>query len=663
MPTLKIEEGFVSGLRTSLHNRRNTQALLECRNMKPTEDGLISQDPPTFPPPLYLSYFAETGLKPIYPFPKLHWTRDHCFLADATHVWEVNTTTWALTDITPRLIPVRTNLIPNPRFKKTGGGAYDTWEIIAGVWEPAGFSDPLGAHLYTPELGSLGISCSPAITATTKYRAIIRGYAYTAGNINIWIGGTAGGNKTSGTGYFELIWDITSGAAPPNRCQINAAVPFEGYITQTIVVLNDVADPISIPSGGPRHVMDFGPNLALINETSTIILLNGSYYIDEGPKPTTGCNFRGRAIYGGFQGSGIPEWETFWDTELEGFDTPTDADKSLAVKWNFLRTLNSILTGGHVWWSSIGAADEFMFHFPEILIEGPNMFGYGHDEVDHPYISEILLRAEQGSRVMPRGGQVLAIHPLESAVIVYTTDGVFALTPIENPVPSFGLTNIDGPAGIPGRGCAGGNLHTHVCVDADGLIWRIRNDLVAEKLDYREYTAQFTDLAATEIHYDSNEKDFYIAGDTKTFVLSQTGLGEGIIFIMSVVRKQGILYGIWGGLPPPSNDIRIRTDTLDFGNRGSKTIKGVFGGISTSGDEALSVSTYYRNKGDGSWRKIGPVPLTPEGTSGVFCSGVEAQFELTADNLNYVDTIDYLAVEVDETGRKKLGALLDGPQP
>lgn len=86
----RFVEGLV-GLRAAERARRGTQSLRECRNLKPSESGLIGITPLS-------GCVALTGPTALdWPFPQIFFGKTYCILATRTRIYEVNTTTWALT--------------------------------------------------------------------------------------------------------------------------------------------------------------------------------------------------------------------------------------------------------------------------------------------------------------------------------------------------------------------------------------------------------------------------------------------------------------------------------------------------------------------------------------------------------------------------------------
>uniref|UniRef100_A0A6M3JB42 Uncharacterized protein n=1 Tax=viral metagenome TaxID=1070528 RepID=A0A6M3JB42_9ZZZZ len=80
-----FKEGLVKGLRSDERNPRNSEALVECYNLKPTEVGLIAYEPIANP---------LTGVSADWPFPQLFLGQDVRVLATATALYELST--WTL---------------------------------------------------------------------------------------------------------------------------------------------------------------------------------------------------------------------------------------------------------------------------------------------------------------------------------------------------------------------------------------------------------------------------------------------------------------------------------------------------------------------------------------------------------------------------------------
>jgi len=86
-----IKDAFKMGLRRFDNLPKNTLHLVECFNMKPKEYGLTPFVPITNP-------FTSTTVTP--PFPQLFKGHNVTLLCDATAIYTVNESTWALTQLT-----------------------------------------------------------------------------------------------------------------------------------------------------------------------------------------------------------------------------------------------------------------------------------------------------------------------------------------------------------------------------------------------------------------------------------------------------------------------------------------------------------------------------------------------------------------------------------
>src|SRR3989304_1475432 len=80
-----FKDGLAKGLRSTDRNPRNSEALVECLNLKPYEGGLKAYEPLTNP---------LIGVSVSWPFPQMFLGQDVRVLATGTQVYELST--WTL---------------------------------------------------------------------------------------------------------------------------------------------------------------------------------------------------------------------------------------------------------------------------------------------------------------------------------------------------------------------------------------------------------------------------------------------------------------------------------------------------------------------------------------------------------------------------------------
>jgi hypothetical protein len=197
---------------------------------------------------------------------------------------------------------------------------------------------------------------------------------------------------------------------------------------------------------------------------------------------------------------------------------------------------------------------------------------------------------------MPWKGKVRAIKELGEFLVIYGDAGICAVRSVSEPVPTLGLVKIPEIAnlGIPCNGAVGGDESVHLFVDKFGAFWRLDKELKPERLGYVEFGQS---LLGNEImiSYSQSENEFWISSNFETFHLTQSGLCEVDQVITSVIDAQGKRYGFWQGVDEASIQSIVTWDTIDFGNRGQKTIEQVQLPTDLGAFESVEFSLFWRN--------------------------------------------------------------------
>lgn len=182
---------------------------------------------------------------------------------------------------------------------------------------------------------------------------------------------------------------------------------------------------------------------------------------------------------------------------------------------------------------------------------------------------------EAGFRHMFWEGEVLRVKRLGDVVMVYGDNGIAALPPVSEPVVTFGMKELLN-IGIPCKSAVGGDEHSQAFVDNNGWLWKVVEGQMPKKLGYQEF---MTNLTASKIvvSYDPGEDEFFISDDSTCYVLTPYGLCEGYQLVTTVAHLDGTTYGVFSDTE--DYEFRIKSDTLDFGTRGFKTLSGMDLGI------------------------------------------------------------------------------------
>lgn len=193
-------------------------------------------------------------------------------------------------------------------------------------------------------------------------------------------------------------------------------------------------------------------------------------------------------------------------------------------------------------------------------------------------------------------GSVLRILPFEKSVMVYGDTGCCQLVYHVSPVPTFGKKETRIP-GITATSNAGGNELVHCVLDREGYLWVV-TEQEAKRVGYKEYMVELMDATSSlpiMISYVPSRKRFFIANNSKGYVLNEWGLYETHQLVTSAGDYRGILCGFFKDTE--DYEWRVTTGTLDFNARGSKTIQQL--GVGASYYHASSYPVQARVQ----WRK------------------------------------------------------------
>jgi len=222
-----------------------------------------------------------------------------------------------------------------------------------------------------------------------------------------------------------------------------------------------------------------------------------------------------------------------------------------------------------------------------------------------------------GYRRMPweNGGKgiVYKVKHLGKGVIVFGDGGQAFLYPASAPAVTFGMQHLPG-AGIRSGNHVAGDANTICYIDRNYDLWMIGADLKAQKLGYREYMkAMVTHANRTIISYVPAKKRFYISNGITGYVLTEHGLYTTDQMATSVGDYKGTLCGFWAD--GADVEIRLKTDRLDFGSQGLKTLEGLeFGAgyVATGGKLSANIEHLYTYN-TASFTALGWMDLNPLG--------------------------------------------------
>ena len=328
----------------------------------------------------------------------------------------------------------------------------------------------------------------------------------------------------------------------------------------------------------------------------------------------TGCEFRGRAVMGGFEPVNFwnSEWEVIWTAWKSKF--PSNFGPADFVGRNF------------VFWSSIGGGDAFLPFYADLARHGVmgSTIGYGQNK---PMWDTYLKRNEWGFMPMPWAGKVLKLKSLGENLIVYGENGISVLRPFAEPTPTLGLVSTFG-VGIPHRSCIGGDEFSHLFIDHAGACWKLDGSLKPSRLGYESY---FSPLLDTEliISYDSGKGNFYIANEDEGFMLSPVGLSRVYQKVHSCCYVEGGSIGTMSDTG--EYEFYYRSDLLNFNLAGLKKIEAIELNLST--EAPVYVAVQFRYKTSEAWRESDWVRANNEGIAYL---GIQAtQFKLLVKGMPF----------------------------
>ncbi len=395
--------------------------------------------------------------------------------------------------------------------------------------------------------------------------------------------------------------------------------------------------------GGPWQFCDLGKAWFAFNGVTTVFYtdISGTYEVrvDTSVPMQTGCYYKGRAIFGGFNSSNY--WNSTWTSNIQSWTN------------DFIVNPGGITISGigsnFVSWSSIGGGDVLGMLYPETLVEGREEYTTGAHSSAVPLWKEYLTRNECGFMPMPWRGTVWCVKPLGNHIMVYGDNGIAALTPVTDPFPTMGMVQVS-RFGLAARTAVGGNDNEHMFIDSTGAAWRVMPNLDIEKLDYANVLDQLVGDHITITH-DEQQSEFHLTGSDGSgnrIVLTETESGfythkhpptSGFLL-------NGSMVGVYESLSDSS--ATITTDTLDFDTRSIKTIHSIQ--VSSTVVDNLYVKVYFRSDSGSTWSYTDRVQLNSKGYLDLLVSGVEFRVELYTDDYTNIEKIDYIKVFWREEG-------------
>lgn len=275
-------------------------------------------------------------------------------------------------------------------------------------------------------------------------------------------------------------------------------------------------------------------------------------------------------------------------------------------------------------WSEIGKFD-FRTGEVEVTPGGPKRFNRTSGYIHMPW-------GEWGE------GLVYQVRKLGDGVMAYGDGGIALLEPKSAPVSTYSMRHISGQ-GIAQGAAMDGDENVHFWIGTNDELWMCGSDFVPKKLGYKEFLEDLSGIV--KLSYCSDRKRLYISDDSTGYVLTEHGLYSTDQYCSSVGTYRGTLCGFYKDGSDP--EVRITTDTLDFGQRGLKTLESleVGGNYYNSDGDELQARVQWRSdyqsdrdsfSDDEGWKR-----LSPRGTAFPIVTGSE--FRIKLKGATYVDSV------------------------
>ena len=188
----------------------------------------------------------------------------------------------------------------------------------------------------------------------------------------------------------------------------------------------------------------------------------------------------------------------------------------------------------------------------------------------------------------------------------------------------------------------------HFWIDTHDQLWMIGVDYKPQKLGYKEFLEDLSGII--KLSYCSDRKRLYISDGSAGYVLTEYGLYSTDQYCTSVGTYKGALAGFFkdGG----DKEVRLTTDTLDFGQRSLKTLETLeFGAnyYNAAGDilqARVDWRSDYQSDRD-SFNTLDYAQLSPKGTVSPIVTASE--FRIRLKGTTYVAStanIDYIKMRI-----------------
>ena len=259
------------------------------------------------------------------------------------------------------------------------------------------------------------------------------------------------------------------------------------------------------------------------------------------------------------------------------------------------------------------------------------------------------LRNTEGYRRCPYGGIVRHVRRLGNKVIGYSSKGITALIPVNEPAVTFGFVELL-DIGIINKGAMNGNLSRQIFVGEDFRLYEV-TDAGVKELGYKNYIEE---LAGEDIivSYEPFKKDFYIGNSSKTFLLSPNGMTE----IMQ--HPSAIGRGLMLPEELDDNEGLIVTEGFNMGYGGTKTVFSIETDLSPVNDLKGAVDYYNDAISNGTTNFV---DINKEGIVFIIVSGSYFKVRLKFQPTYNKATVSYIKARYKMTDLKGIRGVYAPP--
>ena len=230
------------------------------------------------------------------------------------------------------------------------------------------------------------------------------------------------------------------------------------------------------------------------------------------------------------------------------------------------------------------------------------------------------------------------MRKLGNNVVGYSSKGITLMSPVNDPVPGYGFTEIYG-LGLINKGAVDGNVLDHVFVDEDYNVVKIGGEGPGV-LGYQHYMLQLGDSEDIIVNYDSANGDYYIGNSEKTFLLSPNGLTE--VTQHPSAAWKGDINGTYMLPETVDDDLPlIVTESFDMGYSGQKTISVIESNVFSVEDAEAAVDYAFDLV---NWTSTNFTPINNMGIATITAVGNRFRFRLRFSDINNDFRIGYINV-------------------